>query len=122
MFPWAPFHGTKAAVKMHTPLDLRGNIPSFIHISDGKLHDVNALDLMIPKPAAIYIMDRAYVDFERLFTLHQAGTFFVTRAKSNADIRRIYSAPSEGRQAHIMSAVGHQSNQCYTQKKWAPYP
>ena len=94
LFPWAPFRSTKAAVKMHTLLDLRGNIPSFIHVSDGKLHDVNVLDLMIPEPAAIYIMDRAYLDFERLFTLHDAGAFFVTRAKSNSDLRRIYSAPS----------------------------
>ncbi len=95
LFPWAPFRSTKAAVKMHTLLDLRGNIPSFIHISDGKVHDVNVLDLMIPEPAAIYIMDRAYLDFERLFALHEAGAFFVTRAKSNADLRRIYSAPSD---------------------------
>jgi len=95
LFPWAPFRSTKAAVKMHTLLDLRGNIPSFIHVSDGKLHDVNALDLMIPEPAAIYVMDRAYLDFERLFALHEAGAFFVTRAKSNADLRRVYSAPSD---------------------------
>lgn len=95
LFPWAPFRATKAAVKMHTLLDLRGNIPSFIHVSDGKLHDANALDFMIPEPAAIYVMDRAYLDFERLFTLHQAGAFFVTRAKSNTDLRRIYSAPSD---------------------------
>jgi len=95
MFPWAPFRTTKAAVKMHTLLDLRGNIPSFIHVSDGKLHDVNVLDLMIPEPGAIYIMDRAYVDFERLFALQKAGAFFVTRAKSNADFRRVYSAPSD---------------------------
>ena len=95
LFPWAPFRSTKAAVKMHTLLDLRGNIPSFIHVSDGKLHDVNVLDLMIPEPAAIYVMDRAYLDFERLFTLHEAGAFFVTRAKSNADLRRIYSAPND---------------------------
>lgn len=101
LFPWAPFRSTKAAVKMHTLLDLRGNIPSFIHISDGKLHDVNVLDLMIPEPTAIYIMDRAYVDFERLFVFHQAGAFFVTRAKSNADIRRIYSAPSDRTQGII---------------------
>ena len=79
LFPWAPFRSTKAAVKMHTLLDLRGAIPSFIYISDGKLHDVNALDLLIPEPAAIYVMDRAYLDFERLFTLHRAGAFFVTR-------------------------------------------
>jgi hypothetical protein len=101
LFPWAPFRSTKAAVKMHTLLDLRGNIPSFIHVSDGKLHDVNVLDLMIPEPAAIYVMDRAYLDFERLFALHEAGAFFVTRAKSNADLRRIYSAPSDRAQGII---------------------
>lgn len=101
MFPWAPFRSTKAAVKMHTLLDLKGNIPSFIHISDGKTHDVNVLDLMIPEPAAIYVMDRAYVDFERLFTIHQAGAFFVTRAKSNADLRRVYSTPSNREQGII---------------------
>ena len=101
LFPWAPFRSTKAAVKMHTLLDLRGNIPSFIHVSNGKLHDVNVLDLMIPEPAAIYVMDRAYLDFERLFTLREAGAFFVTRAKSNADLRRIYSAPSDRAQGII---------------------
>jgi len=101
LFPWAPFRSTKAAVKMHTLLDLRGNIPSFIHISDGKVHDVNVLDLMIPEPAAIYIMDRAYLDFERLFALHDAGAFFVTRAKANSDLRRIYSAPSDRAQGII---------------------
>ena len=101
LFPWAPFRSTKAAVKMHTLLDLRGNIPSFIHISDGKLHDVNVLDMMMPEPAAIYVMDRAYLDFERLFGLHEAGAFFVTRAKSNADLRRIYSAPSDRAQGII---------------------
>jgi len=94
LFPWAPFRNTKAAVKMHTLLDLRGSIPSFIHVSDGKWHDVNALDLLIPEPGAIYVMDRAYLDFERLFMLHQAGAFFVTRTKSNMDFRRVYSAPS----------------------------
>lgn len=101
LFPWAPFRSTKAAVKMHTLLDLRGNIPSFIHVSDGKLHDVNVLDLMIPEPAAIYVMDRAYLDFERLFTLKEAGAFFVTRAKSNTDLRRVYSAPSDRAQGII---------------------
>jgi hypothetical protein len=95
LFPWAPFRTTKAAVKLHTLLDLRGAIPSFIHISDGKLHDVNALDLLLPEPGAVYVMDRGYVDFERLFTLQQAGAFFVTRAKSNTDLRRVYSAPSD---------------------------
>uniref|UniRef100_A0A1S7LFK9 Transposase n=1 Tax=Magnetococcus massalia (strain MO-1) TaxID=451514 RepID=A0A1S7LFK9_MAGMO len=93
VFPWAPFRDTKAAIKMHTLLDLRGSIPSFIHISDGKLHDVNVIDLLPLESGAFYIMDRAYVDYERLFTLHQAGSFFVTRAKSNMDARRIYSAP-----------------------------
>jgi hypothetical protein len=83
LFPWAHFRSTKAAVKMHTLLDLRGNIPSFIHISDGKLHDVHALDLLVPEAGAIYVMDRGYVDFARLYGLHQAGALFVTRAKSN---------------------------------------
>ena len=81
VFPWAHFRSTKAAVKMHTLLDLRGNIPSFIHVSDGKLHDVHALDMLLPEPGAIYVMDRGYVDFARLHVLHEAGAFFVTRAK-----------------------------------------
>jgi Domain of unknown function (DUF4372)/Transposase DDE domain len=93
VFPWAYFRTTKGAVKMHTLLDLRGNIPSFIHVSDGKLHDVHALDLLLPEAGAIYVMDRGYVDFARLYTLHVAGAFFVTRAKSNMDARRVYSAP-----------------------------
>jgi hypothetical protein len=95
VFPWALFRSAKAAVKMHTLLDLRGAIPSFIHISDGKLHDVNVLDLLIPEPGAIYVMDRAYLDFERLYALHQAGSFFVTRAKANLDARRVYSSPTD---------------------------
>ena len=95
MFPWAEFRSTKAAVKMHTLLDLRGAIPSFIHISEGKLSDVNVLDLLVPEAGAFYIMDRGYVDFERLYTLHQAGAFFVTRAKSNLDAHRLYSAPTD---------------------------
>ena len=94
VFPWAHFRSTKAAVKMHTLLDLRGNIPSFIHVSDGKLHDVHALDMLLPEPGAIYVMDRGYVDFARLYVLHQAGAFFVTRAKSNLDAHRVYSAPT----------------------------
>ena len=77
VFPWALFRSTKSAVKLHTLLDLRGNIPTFIHISDGKLHDVNVLDILLPEPGAVYIMDRAYVDFARLYTLHTAGAFFV---------------------------------------------
>ena len=78
---------------MHTPLDLRGNIPSFIHISDGKLHDVNILDQLIPEAGAFYVMDRGYIDFARLHRLHQAGSFFVTRAKKNMDAQRRYSRP-----------------------------
>lgn len=93
VFPWALFRSTKSAVKLHTLLDLRGNIPSFIHISDGKLHDVNVLDILLPEPGAFYIMDRGYVDFARLFTLHRAGSFFVIRAKSNTRYRRRYSHP-----------------------------
>ena len=89
------FRTTKAAVKMHTLLDLRGNIPSFIHISDGKLHDVHALDMLLPEAGAIYVVDRGYVDFARLYVLHQAGAFFVTRAKSNIDAHRVYSAPTD---------------------------
>ena len=92
VFPWAPFRTTKAAVKVHTLLDLRGNIPTFIHLSDGKLHDVNVLDVLVPEAGAIYVMDRGYVDFERLHAMHQASAFFVTRAKSNTRLRRVYSA------------------------------
>ena len=103
VFPWAHFRTTKAcpwrkqgaAVKMHTLLDLRGNIPSFIHVSDGKLHDVHALDLLLPEAGAIYVMDRGYVDFARLHVLHLAGAFFVTRAKSNMDAHRVYSASTD---------------------------
>ena len=93
VFPWAPFRSTKAAIKLHTLLDLRGNIPSFIHISDGKMHDVNVLDLLVPEPGAYYVMDRGYLDFERLHRLHEAGSFFVTRAKSNLKAERRYSHP-----------------------------
>jgi hypothetical protein len=92
LFPWALFRTTKSAVKMHTLLDLRGNIPSFIHISDGKLGDVKALDILVLEAGAIYIMDRGYLDFARLYTMHLAQAFFVTRAKSNTQLRRIYSA------------------------------
>ena len=95
VFPWAHFRTTKAAVKMHTLLDLRGSIPSFIHVSDGKLHDVHALDLLTPEAGAIYVMDRGYVDFARLQRLHLAGAFFVTRAKSNLKAHRVYSAPTD---------------------------
>jgi len=91
VFPWAHFRSTKAAVKLHTLLDLRGNIPTFIHISDGKLHDVNVLDILLPEAGAFYIMDRGYLDFARLYALHLAGAFFVTRDKSNLKYQRRYS-------------------------------
>jgi hypothetical protein len=93
VFPWAPFRSAKAAVKMHTLLDLRGNIPSFIHISDGKLHEVNILDQLLPEAGAFYVMDRGFTDFARLFRFHEAGSFFVIRAKSNLKARRRYSRP-----------------------------
>jgi hypothetical protein len=96
LFPWAPFRSTKAAIKLHTLLDLRDQIPSFIipsfiHISDGKWHDVNVLDILIPEAGAFYVMDRGYLDFARLYALHQCGGFFVTRANRNSNIRRIAS-------------------------------
>src|SRR5580658_8478853 len=93
VFPWAPFRSTKAAVKLHTLLDLRGSIPSFIFISDGKMHDVNILDQLVPEAGAFYVMGRRYLDFERLARLDDAGSFFVTRAKSNLKARRRYSRP-----------------------------
>ena len=91
LFPWADFRSTKAAVKMHTLLDLRGPIPSFIHVSDGKMGDALALDMIAPEAGAIYVMDRGYVDFRRLYALHQAGAFFVTRSKINMKYHRVYS-------------------------------
>jgi len=93
LFPWAHFRQTKAAIKLHTLMDLRGNIPTFIHVSDGKLHEVNVLDMLMPEPGAFYIMDRGYLDFERLFAMHQGQAFFVTRPKSNFRFRRRYSHP-----------------------------
>lgn len=93
LFPWAKFRRTKGAIKLHTLLNLRGSIPEFIHISDGKLHDVNVLDIIIPETGSIYVMDRGYVDFKRLYALHQASAFFVTRAKSNLRSQRRYSRP-----------------------------
>ena len=91
LFPWARFRKRKGAIKLHTLLDLRGNIPSFISITDGKVHDVNVLDQLIPEPGAIYIMDRAYLDFERLYLLNQCMAFFVIRSKINTQKRRLYS-------------------------------
>jgi len=91
VFPWAPFQQSKAAVRLHTLLDLRGNIPTFIHISDGRLHEVNVLDQLVPEPGAFYIMDRGFLDFARLYRLQQGGSFFVTRAKAKLKFQRRYS-------------------------------
>ncbi len=91
VFPWAPFRSTKAAIKLHTLLDLRGNIPSLIHITDGKTHEVNVLDDLALECGAFYLMDRGYLDFGRLFVIHQAQAFFVIRAKSNTKFKRRYS-------------------------------
>ena len=96
LFDWAPFQSTKAAVKLHTLLDLRGAIPTFILISDGKLHDVNVLDILPVEAGAFYVMDRGYVDFARLYAIHQTGAFFVTRAKQGMDARRVYSSAGAG--------------------------
>lgn len=93
LFPWARFRKTKAAVKLHTLLDLRGNIPAFIHITDGKVHEVNVLDILPFEAGSFYIMDRGFVDFSRFYVLHQAQAFFVVRAKSNLGFQRIYSHP-----------------------------
>jgi hypothetical protein len=93
VYPWAPFRSAKAAIKLHTLLDLRGAIPSFIHITDGKTHEVNILDDLIIEPGAYYLLDRGYLDFYRLFAIHQAQAFFVTRAKSNTKFKRRYSHP-----------------------------
>jgi hypothetical protein len=95
LFPWATFRATKAAIKLHTLIDLRGNIPTFIWITDGLVHDVRVLDVLLPEPGSIYVLDRAYVDFERLWRLHSARAVFVTRAKKNLRYRRRYSAPCE---------------------------
>jgi len=117
VFPWAHFRTTKAAVKMHTLIDLRGNIPSFIHISDGKMADVNALDLLLPEPGAIYVMDRGYVDFARLHAMHRAGAFFVTRSKSNMNAHRVYSAETDRTTGIIcdqsIALDGHYTSQHY---------
>ena len=95
LFDWAPFRSTRAAVKMHTLLDLRGAIPAFIHISDGKMGDVNVLDILPLEAGAFYVMDRGYLDFTRLYKMHQAGAFFVTRAKRGMNAHRVYSAKTD---------------------------
>ena len=117
LFSWAPFRSTKAAIKLHTLLDLRGAIPAFIHISDGKLHDVNVLDMLVFEPGAFYVMDRGYVDFERLHAIQRAGAFFVTRAKSPMDARRVYSAAAD-RSTGIISDQQVMLNGHYSSKKY----
>jgi transposase len=119
-FPWAQFRKTKGAVKLHTLLDLRGNIPTFISITDGKVHDVNILDELIPEPGAIYIMDRGYLDFGRLYIWNQYSAFFVTRLKSNIKVERIYSNPIERptglRCDQIVKLTGQSTKKEYPEK------
>jgi len=102
VYPWAPFRSAKAAIKLHTLLDLRGAIPSFIHITDGKTHEVNTLDDLIIEPGAFYLLDRGYVDFKRLYAIHQAQAFFVTRAKRNTKFKRRYSQPVDRQSTNVL--------------------
>lgn len=103
VYPWASFQATKAAIKMHTLLDLRGAIPSFLHISDGKMSDVAGFDQLIIEPGAYYLLDRGYLDFKRLYRLHSANAFFVTRAKENTKLKRRYSHPGERTGTAVLS-------------------
>jgi len=120
IFPWARFRKTKSAVKLHTLLDLRGNIPTFIWITDGKVHDVNVLDHLVPEPGAIYVMDRAYLDFKRLYHMHQCSSVFVTRSKTNTGLRRLYSQKVDKtkniRCDQIVVATGINSHKDYPDK------
>ncbi len=102
VYPWAPFRSAKAAIKLHTLLDLRGAIPSFIHITDGKTHEVNILDDLIIEPGAYYLLDRGYLDFGRLFAIHQSQAFFITRAKSNTKFKRRYSQPIDRVNSNVL--------------------
>ena len=102
VYPWAPFRSAKAAIKLHTLLDLHGSIPSFIHITDGKTHEVNILDQLVIEPGAYYLMDRGYLDFGRLYVIHQAQAFFVTRAKSNTKFKRRYSQPIDRAKTNVL--------------------
>jgi len=120
VFPWARFRKTKGAIKLHTLLDLRGDIPTFIWITDGKIHDVNVLDHLIPEAGSIYVMDRAYLDFYRLYQLHQCSAIFVTRSKTNTGLRRLYSNKvdkSTGvRCDQIVVLTGYYSKKDYPEK------
>jgi len=115
MFPWAHYQSTHAAVKLHTLIDLRGNIPNFLYISDGKLNDVAVLDQLLPEPGAFYVMDRGYIDYTRLYRFHQGRAFFVVRAKSNLQAQRRYSHPvdrSTGlRSDHTVRLMGKYSHE-----------
>jgi len=117
LFPWAKFRKKKGAVKMHTLLDLRGSIPTFIEITDGKVHDVNILDLLLIEPGSVYIMDRAYVDFKRLYDMHQTQAYFVTREKQNFNFKRLYSRKVDKKKGfkcdQIIVLTGY-----YTSKKY----
>lgn len=120
LFPWAPFRSTKAAIKLHTLLDLRGSIPAFIHISDGKTHEVSVLDMLPVEAGALYLMDRGYLDFSRLYALHQAGAFFVTRAKRGMNVRRVYSMQTDRGTGMIcdqrIALNGHYSAKAYPEQ------
>jgi transposase len=120
VFPWARFRKTKSAVKLHTLLDLRGNIPSFVDITEGKVHDVNVLDILIPEAGAIYVMDRGYLDFGRLFSLNQTPAFFIIRSKTNTKLRRLYSHPVDIscglRCDQTVVLTGYNSRRDYPQK------
>ena len=120
VFPWARFRKTKSAVKLHTLLDLRGNIPSFVDITEGKVHDVNVLDILIPEAGAIYVMDRGYLDFSRLFSLNQTPAFFIIRSKTNTKMRRLYSHPVDVscglRCDQTVVLTGYNSRRDYPQK------
>ena len=120
LFHWAPFRSTKAAVKVHTLLDLRGNIPAFIHVSHGKMADVDVLDFMPVEAGAFYVMDRGYLDFARLYNVHQTGAFFVTRAKRGMDARRVYSAPTD-RRSGVMCDQTISLNGFYSSRAYPEY-
>jgi hypothetical protein len=120
LFDWAPFRAAKAAVKMHTLLDLRGAIPAFIHLSDGKMHEVNVLYFLPIEAGAFYVMDRGYLDFGRLYKMHQTGAFFVTRAKRNLNARRVYSA-AKVRSAGIMCDQTITMNGFYASQDYPEY-
>lgn len=117
LFPWAQFRKHKSAVKLHTLLDIRGSIPTFIDITPGSIHDVNVLDLLIPEAGSFYVMDKGYIDYERLYQLHKAQAFFVTRAKSNLSYRRIYSKSVDKktglRSDQVIRLTGQKSSQHY---------